>query len=396
MRRMGGKAEAKAIAAAAGVPVVPGYNGDEQGAKALAREAKRIGYPVMIKAVAGGGGRGMRLVEREGEFAAALESAQREAQAAFGDARILIEKVIERPRHIEVQVFGDCARQRRAPLRARLLAAAAQPEGDRGGPRARHVGGAARQDHGRRRRLRQGGRLRGRRHGGVPGRGRRARACGALVLHRDEHAPAGRASRDGGDHRASTSWSGSCGWRPARSCRWRSADRTCRAMPSRRGSTPRTRPRASCRRSGASSRSRRRSLRACASTRACESGSVDFAVLQFDDRQADRAAVPIARRRSRGSRGRWRSAIVAGPKTNAAFLHALITHPAFERAEMDTGLIGRELASLAPHAFDARAVAFGVAANALARADAGRRSDRRLALERAGCLPARRLRGASS
>ena len=86
---MGGKAEAKAIAAAAGVPVVPGYNGDEQGAKALAREAKRIGYPVMIKAVAGGGGRGMRLVAREGEFAAALESAQREAQAAFGDARIL-------------------------------------------------------------------------------------------------------------------------------------------------------------------------------------------------------------------------------------------------------------------------------------------------------------------
>ena len=89
MRRMGGKAEAKAIAAAAGVPVVPGYKGDEQGAKALAREAKRIGFPVMIKAVAGGGGRGMRLVEREAEFAAALESAQREAQAAFGDARIL-------------------------------------------------------------------------------------------------------------------------------------------------------------------------------------------------------------------------------------------------------------------------------------------------------------------
>ena len=150
MRRMGGKAEAKAIAAAAGVPVVPGYNGDEQGAKALAREAKRIGFPVMIKAVAGGGGRGMRLVAREGEFAAALESAQREAQAAFGDPRILIEKVIERPRHIEVQVFGDshgnvvhlferdCSLQRRhqkvieeapapgmsAELRAKITAAA--------------------------------------------------------------------------------------------------------------------------------------------------------------------------------------------------------------------------------------------------------------------------------
>ena len=75
--------------------------------KTLAKEAKRIGYPVMIKAVAGGGGRGMRLVEREADFAAALESAQREAQAAFGDARVLLEKVIARPRHIEVQVFGD-------------------------------------------------------------------------------------------------------------------------------------------------------------------------------------------------------------------------------------------------------------------------------------------------
>ena len=107
MRRMGGKAEAKAIAAKAGVPVVPGYAGDNQTAKALAREAKRIGYPVMIKAVAGGGGRGMRMVEREADLAAALESAEREAQAAFGDARVLLEKVIDRPRHIEVQVFGD-------------------------------------------------------------------------------------------------------------------------------------------------------------------------------------------------------------------------------------------------------------------------------------------------
>ena len=107
MRRMGGKAEAKAIAAKAGVPVVPGYAGESQTPRALAREAKRIGYPVMIKAVAGGGGRGMRLVEREADLAAALESAEREAQAAFGDARVLLEKVIERPRHIEVQVFGD-------------------------------------------------------------------------------------------------------------------------------------------------------------------------------------------------------------------------------------------------------------------------------------------------
>ena len=107
MRRMGGKSEAKAIAQKAGVPVVPGYHGEAQAPKALAREAARIGYPVMIKAVAGGGGRGMRRVERDEEFVPALESAQREAQAAFGDARMLIEKVVERPRHIEVQIFGD-------------------------------------------------------------------------------------------------------------------------------------------------------------------------------------------------------------------------------------------------------------------------------------------------
>ncbi len=107
MRKMGGKADAKAIAAKAGVPVVPGYQGAEQDAKTLAREARRIGHPVMIKAVAGGGGRGMRLVEKEEDLGSLLESASREAQAAFGDGRVLIEKVIVKPRHIEVQVFGD-------------------------------------------------------------------------------------------------------------------------------------------------------------------------------------------------------------------------------------------------------------------------------------------------
>ncbi len=107
MRRMGGKAEAKAIAAAAGVPVVPGYAGDKQDPRTLAREARGIGYPMLIKAVAGGGGRGMRLVEREEDLAAALESARREAEASFGDGRVLLEKLIANPRHIEVQVFGD-------------------------------------------------------------------------------------------------------------------------------------------------------------------------------------------------------------------------------------------------------------------------------------------------
>ena len=107
MRALGGKAAAKEIAIKAGVPVVPGYQGAKQDAKTLAREAAKIGYPVMIKAVAGGGGRGMRLVEREGDLAELLESAKREAEQAFGNPAVLIEKVVVRPRHIEVQVFGD-------------------------------------------------------------------------------------------------------------------------------------------------------------------------------------------------------------------------------------------------------------------------------------------------
>ena len=107
MRQLGGKAAAKVVARAAGVPVVPGYDGEDQTPALLRREADRIGYPVMIKAVAGGGGRGMRLVESSDAFLAQLESAQREAASSFGNAAVLIEKVVQQPRHVEVQVFGD-------------------------------------------------------------------------------------------------------------------------------------------------------------------------------------------------------------------------------------------------------------------------------------------------
>jgi acetyl/propionyl-CoA carboxylase alpha subunit len=93
--------------AKAGVPVTPGYLGEDQDEAALAREAGRIGYPVLIKAVAGGGGKGMRRVDRAEDFAAALTSARREAKAAFGDDRVLLETYVTRPRHIEVQVFAD-------------------------------------------------------------------------------------------------------------------------------------------------------------------------------------------------------------------------------------------------------------------------------------------------
>ena len=107
IRAMGLKDRAKALMEKAGVPVVPGYHGDKQDPAFLKRKAYEIGYPVLIKAVAGGGGKGMRKVERHADFDAALEAAQREAKNAFGDAQVLIEKYVNAPRHIEMQVFAD-------------------------------------------------------------------------------------------------------------------------------------------------------------------------------------------------------------------------------------------------------------------------------------------------
>ena len=107
IRAMGDKAAAKALMDRAGVPLVPGYHGDDQDAAKLRCEADRIGYPVLIKASAGGGGKGMRIVARGEDFSAALAGCQREAASAFGDPRVLLEKYLERPRHIEMQVFAD-------------------------------------------------------------------------------------------------------------------------------------------------------------------------------------------------------------------------------------------------------------------------------------------------
>ncbi|GGE41882.1 acetyl-CoA carboxylase biotin carboxylase subunit [Actibacterium pelagium] len=107
IRAMGLKDAAKDLMEKANVPVVPGYHGDRQDAAFLAGEADQIGYPVMIKARAGGGGKGMRLVEDPADFETSLESAQREGQASFGDPAVLVEKFIQNPRHIEIQVFGD-------------------------------------------------------------------------------------------------------------------------------------------------------------------------------------------------------------------------------------------------------------------------------------------------
>jgi len=107
IRAMGDKAGAKRLMQAAGVPCIPGYQGEDQGEKTLAAEAARIGWPVMIKATAGGGGRGMRLVTSAANFAEQLRSAQSEALNAFGDATVILERAIVAPRHVEVQVFAD-------------------------------------------------------------------------------------------------------------------------------------------------------------------------------------------------------------------------------------------------------------------------------------------------
>ena len=107
IQAMGLKAESKQLMEKAGVPLVPGYHGSDQDAALLRREADRIGYPVLIKASAGGGGKGMRAVDKAEDFEAALASCKREAINSFGDDAVLIEKYVQRPRHIEIQVFGD-------------------------------------------------------------------------------------------------------------------------------------------------------------------------------------------------------------------------------------------------------------------------------------------------
>ncbi len=107
MRAMGSKSAAKALMATSGVPLLPGYHGDNQDPGFLAEQAESVGFPVVIKAVSGGGGRGMRVVERAADFGAALQSARQESASAFGDDRVLIERYLQRPRHIEVQIFAD-------------------------------------------------------------------------------------------------------------------------------------------------------------------------------------------------------------------------------------------------------------------------------------------------
>jgi 3-methylcrotonyl-CoA carboxylase alpha subunit len=359
MRRMGGKAEAKAIAAAAGVPVVPGYGGDKQDARMLAREASSIGYPVLIKAVAGGGGRGMRLVDREQDLGGALESAQREAQAAFGDGRVLLEKLIANPRHIEVQVFGDrhgnvvhlyerdCSLQRRnqkvieeapAPgmppeLRARMCAAAVACA------RAVDYEGAGTVEF-----LVEGGPLTADspwyfiemntrlqvEHPvteAITGLDLvewqlRVAAGEPLPLRQDQIAMAGHAIE-------------------ARLC---AEDPANGFLPST-GSIVRFDPPAG------------QGIRVDSGV---EQGSAispyyDSLIAKLIASGPDRATAIVRLVEA------LRATLVAGPRTNAAFLHALLTHSAFAAGTMDTGLIGREGAGLTAVTPNPKAIAYGVA-----------------------------------
>jgi 3-methylcrotonyl-CoA carboxylase alpha subunit len=176
---MGSKAESKALMERSGVPLVPGYHGEAQDLPVLKEAAERIGYPVLIKASAGGGGKGMRIVESASEIEAAIEGAKREALASFGDDRVLVEKYLTRPRHIEIQVFADThgntvslfERDARSSGATRRYSRAPAPGMDPA--RRKAVGGR------RRRGARRG--LRRRRHGGVHRRGQR------LLLHGNEY-----------------------------------------------------------------------------------------------------------------------------------------------------------------------------------------------------------------
>ena len=199
IRAMGSKTAARDAATAAGVAVVPGTGAPLSATVSeaeVARAARGVGYPLMLKAVAGGGGKGMRLVTSDDELPGALRAARSEAQSSFGDSSVYLERRLERPRHIEVQLLGDRARHRPAVRRARVLHPAAPSEGARGEPVA---GGHARSAASARRGRRSCGAARGlhqRRHNRVS-----ARRGRPLLFPRDEHAVAGRTPGHGDGHR---------------------------------------------------------------------------------------------------------------------------------------------------------------------------------------------------
>ena len=246
IERMGSKIGARRLMESAGVPVVPGETPDDQGDDAAARRGRRIGFPLLIKPSAGGGGIGMKTVRGPRGLAGRARPGPPRGQAAFGDGTLYVERLIERPRHVEVQIFGDrhgtlvhlfereCSIQRR---HQKVIEETPVPGADAGGARP----------HGRRRRRRRaGGRLPQRRHGRVPARGRRRRR--ALLLPRDEHAAAGRAPGHRVRRRRRPGARAAASWPAASRCPGGRKSCPSAGMPSSAGSTRRTRHAGSCRR----------------------------------------------------------------------------------------------------------------------------------------------------
>ena len=214
IRLLGDKARARRAMKKAGIPILPGSDGPVDGEEKALKVAKELGFPVIIKAVAGGGGRGMRVIRAASELSKALKTAQREAEAAFGVGDVYIEKYVERPRHIEFQVLGDhhgavvhlgereCSIQRRHQKLLEEGPSVAVTEKMR--RKLGAVGG----------RCRAGGAVHQRRDVRVP-----ARRQGQFLLPRSEHAHPGRAPGDRVHHRASTSSRSRSGLPPASVCR---------------------------------------------------------------------------------------------------------------------------------------------------------------------------------
>jgi 3-methylcrotonyl-CoA carboxylase alpha subunit len=375
MRRMGEKAEAKAIAAKAGVPVLAGYHGDAQTVRALTKEARRTGYPLLIKAVAGGGGRGMRAVESEGHFAALLEAAQREAKAAFGDPRVLLERLIDRPRHIEVQVFGDghgnvvhlferdCSLQRR---NQKVIEEAPAPAMSRE-LRERITKAAV--------------------------------ACAKAVAY--EGAGTVEFLVEGGELTAEAPWyfiemnTRLQVEHPVTEAitgldlvEWQLRVASGEALPLRQDAIAM---------SGHAIEARLNAedpandfLPSCGPIVAFEpptgvrvdAGIAPGSVISpfYDSLIAKLIAhAPDRQGAIRGLKDALDTLTIAGPKTNAAFLYALLGTDAFERGAMDTGLIGREIANLAPAQFDSRLVSAGVVRLLTGLPTGKMRNDRELA-----------------
>ncbi len=336
---MGDKIRAKQTVAKAGVPVVPGSDGAGLDDAALALAVEQVGYPVLLKPSAGGGGKGMREVHRAADLADAIASARREARGSFGDDTLLVERLVTNPRHIEIQVLADahgnaihlgereCSLQRR---HQKIIEEAPSPlltDGAAGGDGRRGRRGGAR------------GRLRRRGDGRVHRRRQRPRR---VLLHGDEHPAAGGAPGHRGDL-------------PRRPGRDAAAGRGGRAgavalhprragTRSRRGSTPRTRPAGFLPTGG-------RILRAALARDArVDAGVVEGGVVGSDYDPMLAKVIAWGRDRAEALRrldAALGDTVLLGVGTNIGFLRALLADPDVRAGRLDTGLVGRRIDALA-------------------------------------------------